>query len=178
MGHLAFLYIKSKGLSNEINLPLNNTIMKKHFIFLVLSLITASWCRAQNPILWGLTASGGSASGFGTIFKYNSATGKETVVHDFGNNNTSGGGPQGSLIKGSDGLLYEMCEGGGHLGMGTLNSYNIATGKGTLLFDFGIDTAREGSNPTGSLIQASNGLLYGVTNSGGSSGVYGAGNLI
>ena len=58
---------------------------------------------------------------------------------------------------------------GGANNFGTLFSFDPATNTQVKLIDF--NTA-QGTNPTGSLIQASNGKLYGMTYGGGS-GNYG-----
>ncbi len=53
--------------------------------------------------------------------------------------------------------------------MARFSGCNISTGKETVLHTFGSGT--DGINPLGSLIQASNGLLYGMTYWGGTLGV-------
>jgi uncharacterized repeat protein (TIGR03803 family) len=143
------------------------TIMKKIIFFTVitLTLITSLQCQAQQPILWGMTGAGGS--GTGTLFRFNTATGSDTVVHSFGIG-TDGAAPIASLIKATNGLLYGMTPTGGtyfQLG-GTMFSYNIMTGQETDIHDF-TGSLTDGYDPEGSLIQLSNGLLYGTAVSGG-----------
>ncbi len=138
--------------------------MKKHLLsFLLLFVVTTSFCWAQNPILWGMTPGGGS-NNLGTIFNYNVSTGNEKVTYDFGNSD-DGHGPTGSLIQAINGLLYGMTDSGGIYDKGIIFSYNISDSTETDLHDFGNDT--DGTYPFGSLMQANNSMLYGMTFEGG-----------
>jgi len=122
-------------------------------------------CRAQNPILWGKPSYGG-ANHKGTIFSYNTSTGKDTDLHNFGSS-ADGQVPYGSLIRASNGLLYGMTVLGGVNPGGTIFSYNISTGAEIVLHDF-YSFPDDGFNPYGSLLQAKDNLLYGMTSLGGS----------
>ena len=64
------------------------------------------------------------------------------------------------LLQASNGKLYGMTREGGSNGAGTIFSYDPATSAYTQLKDFD-DT--NGANPYGSLVQASDGKLYGMT---------------
>jgi uncharacterized repeat protein (TIGR03803 family) len=110
-----------------------------------------------------MTQDGGSHER-GTIFNYNVSTGEEAIKYDF-NNNTDGAHPYGSLTQASNRLLYGMTDSGGVYGKGIIFSYNISDSAETDLHDFGSNT--DGTYPFGSLIQANNGLLYGMTSHGG-----------
>jgi uncharacterized repeat protein (TIGR03803 family) len=123
-----------------------------------------SLIQANSGLLYGMTSAGGVDS-TGTIFSYDTSTGKETVLHDFDFNGTDGYSPFGSLIQVGDTLLYGMTYEGGTTGFGTIFSYNISTGKERILHNFG--NGNDGYAPYGSLIQATNGLLYGMTEAGG-----------
>lgn len=138
--------------------------MKKQLL-LILLVASASLCQAQNPILFGMTSGGGIIDS-GIIFNYNTSVNTETITHNFGSNSTDGTNPYGSLIQANNGLLYGMTSSGGinYYG-GTIFNYNITTSKETVLYNFGNKT--NGYLPYGSLIQASNGLLYGMTSDGG-----------
>jgi len=125
--------------------------------------------QANNGLLYGL-AVGGTYSG-GIIFSYNIATGRQTDLHNF--SGYDGRDPYGSLIQASDGLLYGTTAMGGFEGEGTIFSYNITTGIETDLYDFG-STLNDGINPFCTLVQDSNGLLYGMTSN---KGVYNHGNI-
>lgn len=112
--------------------------------------------------LYGMTQ-GGGANNLGTIFEYDYITGTHTKKFDF--NSSSGSGPQGSLIKATNGKLYGMTYSGGTNNGGVIFEYDIASGIYTKKFDFG--NSGTGMGPTGSLMQSVNGKLYGHTFSGG-----------
>ncbi len=130
-----------------------------------------SFIMVGDSLLYGMAQQGGKL-GVGTIFNYNIYTETETVTYNFGDS-LDGIYPNGSLIQVGDSLLYGMTAGGGtndtnHIyGNGIIFSYNIFTGKETVLHDFGTGNGGFGYNPQGSLFQASNGLLYGTTENGG-----------
>ncbi|HTB06817.1 MAG TPA: choice-of-anchor tandem repeat GloVer-containing protein [Bacteroidia bacterium] len=112
-------------------------------------------------ILYGLT-SGGGINNTGTLFSYNAQTGKDSVLVSFTGNN--GLFPMGNLLRGKNGLLYGMTSTGGTNNLGTLFNFNTSTGSQTVLYNF--DSAH-GIIPNGSLIQDTNGLLYGLASAGG-----------
>jgi uncharacterized repeat protein (TIGR03803 family) len=120
--------------------------------------------QASNGLLYGLALNGGSFSN-GVLFSYNSINGDDTILVNF-NNTATGEFPYGSLIQASNGLLYGMTSQGGTFGYGTLFSYNITTSTFNVLINF---DGTHGATPYGSLIQASDSLLYGMTYKGGSS---------
>lgn len=124
-----------------------------------------SLIQASNGKLYGLTTQGGK-DGFGTMFSFNLSTLGFTKLKDF--NKTDGTFPYGSLIQASDGKLYGMTSGFGYDdGGGTLFSFDPVTLKYTKRADF---TSSTGANPFGSLMQAADGKLYGMTTSAGSKG--------
>ncbi len=80
-----------------------------------------------------------------------------------------GGQPYGSLIQASNGKLYGMTQGGVfNNDFGTIFSFNPLTNIFENLYDFDIIV---GAFPSGSLIQTSNGKLYGMTPRGGINGI-------
>jgi uncharacterized repeat protein (TIGR03803 family) len=58
--------------------------------------------QSHNGDLYG-TAYGGGTNGFGTLFKIN-ANGVVTTLHSF--NFTGGAGPEGGLLRATDGNFY------------------------------------------------------------------------
>jgi uncharacterized repeat protein (TIGR03803 family) len=128
--------------------------------------------QANDTLLYGMTPNGGTIDtgnpdyGKGTIFSYNISTGKEIVLHSFGNG-ADGYYPYGSITQANDSLLYGMTYTGGtnsnyiSSGDGTLISYNINTGKETVVHDFGGPS--DGAYVVGSLIRINDSLLYGQT---------------
>ena len=121
-----------------------------------------SLLAGSNGTLYGLTSGGGANSG-GVIFEFDPATDTETVLHAFG---TSGDGefPYGTLIQTSNGNFYGMTELGGASGQGTVFELTSG-GTESVLHSFG--GAGDGAQPYGSLLEASNGTLYGLTVLGG-----------
>jgi uncharacterized repeat protein (TIGR03803 family) len=113
--------------------------------------------------LYGM-ASGG-VNGGGTIFKINPDDTNFTVLHNF-NSSSDGFGsyPQGSLIEGSDGNLYGMTSAGGDYGFGTV--FKLAS-NGTGFMILKSFNKTDGDRPLGSLIESSDGYLYGMTPNGG-----------
>jgi uncharacterized repeat protein (TIGR03803 family) len=121
--------------------------------------------KASNSKLYGMTESGGT-SDLGVLFSIDPATGIYTKLVDF-DGTTKGGNPFGSLTQAKNGKLYGMTESGGAYNYGVLFSYDLTTGIYTKLVDL---DGMNGRSPYGSLIQAKNGLLYGMTKFGGTDG--------
>ncbi|MCF8298589.1 MAG: T9SS type A sorting domain-containing protein [Saprospiraceae bacterium] len=124
---------------------------------------TGSLIQATNGNLYGMTGSGGNLYSNGVIFEYNPATNIFLKKFVFGGEN--GEHPLGSLVLSSNGKLFGMTEYGGTNDAGVLFEYFPDINQFTKKVDF--DEAINGNNPLGGLIQASNGKLYGMTNSGG-----------
>jgi uncharacterized repeat protein (TIGR03803 family) len=123
--------------------------------------------QASNGLLYGTTTGGGSANR-GIIYSFNPATNGYAIVYEF---NLAGSSPSGSLVQASSGLLYGMTTGGGSSYLGVIYSFDPVTNMYTKLKDFtgtGVPLKGvEGQSPESSLIQASDGLLYGMTGTGG-----------
>jgi uncharacterized repeat protein (TIGR03803 family) len=130
--------------------------------------------------LYGTSATGGSPSaacpnGCGTVFRITPA-GVETVLHSFGGNAADGQAPSGALVQGIDGNFYGLTSAGGNTPAGSATpNCNCGTifritpaGEETLLYSFGT-SANDGKQPSGALLQASDGNFYGTTGSGGPS---------
>jgi len=106
----------------------------------------------------------GGANGQGTLFEYNVTTATETTLASFGSSGTDGAQPV-SLIQGSDGNFYGVTQLGGVNGDGAIFEYELSTAAETTLAAFG-SSATDGIRPM-SLIQGSDGNLYGVAQLGG-----------
>lgn len=118
--------------------------------------------QASNGKLYGMTETGGT-NGFGSIFSYDISTSTYSTVYSF--TTITGALPHGNLMQASNGKLYGMTRYGGSSNKGVIFSFDYSTNIYTDLFDF--TGAPNGERPTGSLIQASNGKLYGGTTLGG-----------
>lgn len=121
-----------------------------------------SLIMAGNGKLYGMTNQGG-LNNYGVIFEFDPGTLQFTKLYDF--DGTNGRNPFGDLLQASNGLLYGMTYQGGASNDGVMFEFNLGTGVYTKLMDF--DGSNNGRNPFGSLMQASNGLLYAVTYQGG-----------
>ena len=117
----------------------------------------------KDGSFYGMTYQGGKNK-YGTIFKISSA-GNFTVLKHL--DNTTGSYPQGSLIQASDGNFYGMTYQGGTNNYGTI--FRI-TPTGTYTIRRHLDSSISGAYPQGSLVQGTNGFLYGITYSGGAVG--------
>lgn len=121
---------------------------------------------APDGKMYGMTSFGGD-NGVGIIFKYDplNSTNPFNKVFNF-NSSSTGANPSGSLLEASDGNLYGMTCNGGQNSMGTLFKFNPINSTFTKILDF--DNSKGGS-ASGSLIQASDGMIYGLTSAGGNS---------
>lgn len=116
-----------------------------------------------NGLLYGLTTGGGV--GGGVLFEYNPVT--NIISNKFLFNQQSGIHPNGSLLLASDGKFYGLTEFGGSStsNNGVLFQYDLANNIYSNLVTF--DGVNKGDGPMGSLIQALDGMLYGLTDRGG-----------
>jgi uncharacterized repeat protein (TIGR03803 family) len=124
---------------------------------------------ASDGMLYGTTVMGGT-NGQGTLYRMSAdGTGYQMLYHfssGFGNAyNNQGANPTQRLIEGKDGALYGVTYSGGRSNNGVVFKFTKG-GSYTMLKWFG-NAATEGANPSSPLLQASNGLLYGTTYSGG-----------
>ncbi len=116
----------------------------------------------------------GNTSGLGNLFEYDPSTNAIAIKCSF-NNTSMGCNPidaptvlsSGKLIgilptSVSLGLAYN----GGYGGKGSMYSYIPSTSTFSIIVNF--EAAPNGRYPSSSLVQASNGKLYGTTNEGGS----------
>jgi uncharacterized repeat protein (TIGR03803 family) len=154
--------------------PVANTYMKK-FAFDGEShgrFPTGTLVKTENGKLYGMTVDGGIYTHFihdmpfgnGVIFEYDPASDTFTKKFDF-NGSEYGSTPYGYLVLANNGKLYGMTLKGGENDMGILFEWNPSTGTFYKILDF--NGQENGSQPLGSLVQANNGKLYGMTLSGG-----------
>ncbi|MGZ3863032.1 MAG: choice-of-anchor tandem repeat GloVer-containing protein [Bacteroidia bacterium] len=121
--------------------------------------------QATDGKLYGMAMYGG-LNNEGCLFYYDIVSDTLVKLLDF-DFTLTGGKPNGSLIQASDGLLYGLMMEGGANNAGTLFSYDITTNTFSKKIDFNYPANGIGCMPMGSLMQADNGKLYGLTNKGG-----------
>ncbi|MDP4205513.1 MAG: T9SS type A sorting domain-containing protein [Bacteroidota bacterium] len=118
---------------------------------------------ASNGKLYGLTKNGG-VNDLGTLFEYDPNTTVFVKKIDF-DGKSNGQWPCGTLLQASADNLYGTTLKGGKNDAGILFVFNLQSGQLIKKFDF--DGKETGDSPYASLIEASNGLLYGSTINGG-----------
>jgi len=119
---------------------------------------------ASDGTLYGLGRYGGLHQG-GTIVNYNPATNTLTKLVDL--KDSTGMNPYGDLIQATNGKLYGMTNQGGASNDGVIFCYDPVQNTYSKLFDFNYFYSTDGSSPTGDLLRASDGFLYGLTPTGG-----------
>lgn len=108
--------------------------------------------------LYGTTPDGGT--GFGNLFEYDPAANTLTNKINFGGAN--GGGVSGFLCLAKNGRLYGSTSQGGDFGQGNIFEFDPASGTFTKKANFGAGGDDAFFNP-GGLMEASNGMFYGLT---------------
>jgi uncharacterized repeat protein (TIGR03803 family) len=116
--------------------------------------------------LYGTTASGG-AFGYGTVFKVNRQSGKESILYSFAGVPTDGSSPYAELTIDAAGNLYGTTWSGGASGDGTIFKFDTTTGKETVLHSF---NGSDGRLIYGALVRNAAGNLYGTALIGGTFG--------
>ena len=127
----------------------------------------AGLIQASNGGLYGTTS---AYQGPGTIFKITPAGSLATVHHFCSEPGCADGDMPNQLVAASDGNFYGTAWAGGANGWGTVFKITPA-GTLTTLYNFCSQAScTDGANPHEALIQATDGNLYGTTDSGGASG--------
>src|SRR4051794_36438931 len=127
----------------------------KRFILSIIYLFSCLF-SLEAQILYGTTAHGGNEGG-GSIDKFVPATNNLTVEKSLESLDRR---PYANFVQANDGKLYGMTSDGGSLGYGVIFSFDPASFKYTKLKDF---DGTNGGGPYGSLLQAKDGKLYGMT---------------
>jgi uncharacterized repeat protein (TIGR03803 family) len=123
--------------------------------------------QASDGNFYGMTNEGGEHYQ-GTIFSI-TKEGVLTTLYSFCAESQclDGAGPQAGLIQATDSKFYGTTSGGGIDSDGVVFQFDVSTGALTVLHSF---SGTDGASPSGGLLQATNGLLYGTTFAGGSDG--------
>ena len=151
---------KSMGVLFELD-PVTHAFIKKMDFTGVENGSTpvASLIKAENGKLYGKTAEGG-AYNFGVLFEWDPATDTYTKKLDF-TGTEEGRFPIGRLVQAKNGNLYGTTVYGGLYEKGMLFKLDPSTDAFTKILDF--NGSGNGSAPTGYMIEADNGNLYGLT---------------
>jgi uncharacterized repeat protein (TIGR03803 family) len=136
---------------------------------------TAALVLGANGNFYGTTF-GGGADGGGNVFEI-TPSGKMTTIYNFcsQNNCSDGSTPRAALVQGADGDFYGTTYQGGAAGGGFGTVFKMTpSGKLTTLYTFCAQfypsECRDGADPLGALVQATNGDFYGTTYGGGAYG--------
>lgn len=114
----------------------------------------------STTTLWGMSSGGGT--GGGNIFSYYGGT----TTNRFAFQNTEN--PYGALTLSKDEtVFYGMTTRGGKDNLGTLFKYDLDTRIHTTLYSFRGQDYDDGANPFGTVLEGSDGALYGMTCIGG-----------
>jgi uncharacterized repeat protein (TIGR03803 family) len=127
----------------------------------------ATLVQTTDGTFYGTTYSGG-AHGQGTVFAI-TAAGKLTTLYSFCSEKkcSDGAAPYAGVIQATDGNFYGTTSQGGASNRGTVFALTAA-GKLTSLHSFcSKKNCIDGADPSGGLIQATNGIFYGTTTEGG-----------
>jgi uncharacterized repeat protein (TIGR03803 family) len=129
----------------------------------------AGLVQASNGDLYGTTLYGAGTYGYGgTVFKI-TPSGTLTTLYSFCSKSgcTDGSEPYAGLVKAANGDLYGTTFNGGANSEGTV--FKITpSGTLTTLYSFCSQSGcTDGNRPVAGLVQATNGDLYGTTNSDG-----------
>lgn len=125
---------------------------------------------ANNGLIYGMTRNGGLGSNKGTIFT-STTSGEHGIIYNFSGPPIDGQYPYGGLIQANNGILYGVTSGGGSnspITTGVIFSCSTSGNYG-VIYNFG-SFVDDGSQPYGSLVQATNNVLYGTTLYGGLNG--------
>lgn len=120
--------------------------------------------KASDGNVYGLTTQGGT-NNQGVLYKWDVSANFYVKLFDF-RGAPYGINPVGGLLKTTNGKYYGTCANGGPEGMGTIYEFDPSNDEVNLVHTFNI---QNGSNPNSGLMQASNGIIYGTTRSGGTS---------
>lgn len=119
--------------------------------------------EASNNQFYGIATLGGNHNN-GVIYEYDYIQNVYNVLFHF-NSATTGYSPNGHLVETDSLIFYGLTRKGGSSDKGTIFRYDAVKDSFSTCYEFtgGID----GGDPTVSLFQASNGLLYGTNINGG-----------
>jgi uncharacterized repeat protein (TIGR03803 family) len=130
--------------------------------------------QASDGNFYGTTAQDGTGGNAGTVFKI-TGSGTLNTIYSFCSQSGCADGalPVGGLLQATDGSFYGATDTEGIHNGGTL--FNITpSGTLTTIYSFCSQPGcTDGANANGSMVQGTDGSIYGTTNAGGLSYIYG-----
>jgi uncharacterized repeat protein (TIGR03803 family) len=117
--------------------------------------------QASDGLLYGSAFSGGNNFG-GVLYRLNDDGTGYGILRQFGTNQ-DGTSPAGMLIEGSDGALYGTTYTGGSNNLGTVFTIGKDGNGYSILHNFQGSLSADGAHPPLSVIEGTNGMLYGTT---------------
>lgn len=157
----------SSGTILELDPSSNNLIVRHHFGATSSDPsqpLAGELIEVSNGLLYGLSRFGGTNDD-GTIYEYDLSSHTVTTLHDF-SSASNGAHPFNSLTLASNGLVYGQTYEGGPTNGGVLFAYDIAVDTFQVQEYFS-NAGTVGTKPQSALMEAGNGLLYGMTSSNG-----------
>src|SRR5258706_6963635 len=145
------------GTINKLMPATNNLTIPKSFESMATHPFYTNFIQASDGKLYSMTAYGGNSDD-GAIISFDPSSSTYTKLKNF--EGGDGANPHGSLMQASNGKLYGMTYAGGSSDDGVIFSFDPSSSTYTKLMDF---DGTNGANPSGSLVQASDGKLYGLT---------------
>ncbi|MBL0327897.1 MAG: T9SS type A sorting domain-containing protein [Bacteroidetes bacterium] len=121
----------------------------------------------SGGLLYGM-CNGGGSFGLGTLFSFDITSGIFTKWVDF-DGSTKGQLPRGELTLGSNGKIYGMASRADATHLGVIFEFDQSTHVFTKKYDFPVSSGSP-AYPYGKLTEAPNGMFYGTTSEGGTSG--------
>ena len=143
---------------------------KPAVLYLIISMLYLHNVTAQTTVLFGTTAYGGTYNR-GAIISFNPTSNSERVVYNFSGNPSDGAYPYSNLVYyAGNSLFYGTTYEGGSNNLGSIFTFNPATGSENMMWSFG--TGTDGNSPYSNLVyDTTNGLFYGMTRLGGTDSV-------
>ena len=134
-------------------------------LYALLSTPYSGVIQGTDGRLYGTSSAGGTGN-VGFVYAINSDGTAFTTLHSFAI--AEGDYPHAGVIQASDGNLYGATTAGGANGNGTV--FKLTTSGTVLTVLHSFVQATDGASPYASLIQATDGKLYGTTINGGANG--------
>jgi uncharacterized repeat protein (TIGR03803 family) len=125
--------------------------------------------EGTNGAFYGVSAGGGETEN-GTLYRLNKDGSGLAILRSFSGTNGDGTSPYGGLCLAKNGSLYGTTWSGGYSNLGTVFRIDQDGNNYAALRSF-TGYGGDGASPAGGLVQATNGLLYGMTYGGGGHGL-------